>query len=132
MQSGHFVRLIDVMWYLIFVHRSPNPPKSEVSRNNCNSNGTEEEHYQKRFDQEFQKRRTGSLDGKEESTSLTEACICLRKPKKVFCGICGQDFEGQRIRKTCEVHPKAIFLRDLDFCTTCKCNDAEFFVEVDA
>jgi len=49
------------------------------------------------------------------------SCICLRPLKLILCPVCANTTTG-RIRKTCQVHPKALYLLDIEACPRCKEN----------
>jgi len=57
-------------------------------------------------------------------------CICLRPLKLILCPACGYTTTG-RLRKTCQVHPKAVYLLDVDTCPRCKETNNHVFMEYD-
>jgi hypothetical protein len=57
-------------------------------------------------------------------------CICLRPLKLILCPVCGYTTTG-RLRKTCQVHPKAVYLLDVDACPRCKETNNHVFMEYD-
>ena len=88
--------------------------------------------YEKKFEDEVQKRRLKTMNSAANPTEEEiTACICNRRPQSVFCGICGEFFPLQRIRKQCTVHPKLLFAKDIEMCCQCKCEDPSFFYEID-
>jgi len=46
-------------------------------------------------------------------------CICLRPLKLILCRVCSNTTTG-RLRNTCQVHPKALYLLDIEACPRCK------------
>ncbi|XP_023229139.1 uncharacterized protein CG13380-like [Centruroides sculpturatus] len=47
-------------------------------------------------------------------------CICERPKGVIFCTSCGM-FDKGRIRTSCEIHPRMIYLMDWDnFCPNCR------------
>ena len=76
-------------------------------------------------DEELQKR-----DFNENKQDNPETCICLRPLKLILCPVCGYTTTG-RLRKTCQVHPKDLYLLDVDACPRCKETNKCVFVEYD-
>jgi len=62
--------------------------------------------------------------------SREKMCICLRPVKLILCPVCGYTTTG-RLRKTCQVHPKAVYLLDVDTCPRCKETNNHVFMEYD-
>jgi len=58
---------------------------------------------------------------KELLQDQNSSCICLRPLKLILCPVCANTTTG-RIRKTCQVHPKALYLLDIEACPRCKEN----------
>jgi len=48
-----------------------------------------------------------------------DSCICVRPLKLILCPVCSYTTTG-RLRKTCQVHPKDVYLLDLAACPRCK------------
>jgi len=46
-------------------------------------------------------------------------CICFRDLKRVLCKICGKMLVG-RIRQLCSVHPRDVYLLDINECPSCE------------
>jgi len=71
------------------------------------------------------RRLTGSSKPKiisKERLACTETqidCICKRDLKRIMCKVCGHHLVG-RIRQLCTVHPRDVFLLDINECPVCK------------
>jgi len=48
-----------------------------------------------------------------------DGCICLRDMMRLFCEACGHVDEG-RLRKTCKLHPRDVYLYDVTHCARCR------------
>ena len=71
------------------------------------------------------------LTSKTNSPSLSVVgCVCLRPLKLVFCEVCRETFCG-RVRLECRVHPRALYLQDINECKGCKQNNKEALREFD-
>jgi len=58
---------------------------------------------------------------REVLQNQSSCCICLRPLKLILCPVCSNTTTG-RISKTCQVHPKAVYLLDIEACPRCKEN----------
>merc|ERR1719266_992980 len=67
-----------------------------------------------------------SIDGAKNQEGLerrpdagVDGCICLRDLMRIFCEACGTVDEG-RLRKTCPIHPRDLYLYDVTNCSKCR------------
>ena len=58
------------------------------------------------------------------------SCICDRPLRLVMCSLCGGTYPG-RVALQCKDHPRAVFLQDLKFCSSCKRGSVEKMKEFD-
>eukprot|EP00092_Neocalanus_flemingeri_P024805 GFUD01026895.1.p1 GENE.GFUD01026895.1~~GFUD01026895.1.p1 ORF type:complete len:168 (-),score=42.18 GFUD01026895.1:252-755(-) len=55
-------------------------------------------------------------------------CICFRPLQLVLCQLCGETFPA-RVRRVCTLHPRHIYLQDVEACMGCKQNNTEALKE---
>jgi len=64
-----------------------------------------------------QNRQSPSVD--KRPSEGAEGCNCLRDMMRIFCESCGHVDEG-RLRKTCPLHPRDVYLYDITHCNRCR------------
>jgi len=64
-----------------------------------------------------QNRPSPSVD--KRPSEGAEGCNCLRDMTRIFCESCGHVDEG-RLRKTCPLHPRDVYLYDITHCNRCR------------
>jgi len=70
-----------------------------------------------RPDGDAQNRPSPSVD--KRPSEGAEGCNCLRDMMRIFCESCGHVDEG-RLRKTCPLHPRDVYLYDITHCNRCR------------
>jgi len=60
-----------------------------------------------------------SPSGDKRPSEGAEGCNCLRDMMRIFCESCGHVDEG-RLRKTCPLHPRDVYLYDITHCNRCR------------
>ena len=66
--------------------------------------------------------QTQVLPGVASSTS--GGCICFRPLQLVMCQMCGETFRA-RVSRSCFLHPRAVYLQDVEACKGCKQSNKE-------